>query len=83
MHPQAGLLFVDFDGGGLMQLSVDTEIHWDGADVEAFAGAQRVLRHRVRAVRRFEGAVALRWRHAQRSPFLQATGRWPGRGPWP
>jgi len=78
VHPRAGLLFVDFDGGGLMQLSVDTEIHWDGPDVAAFAGAQRVLRHRVRAMRRFGGAVALRWGGAQRSPFLQGTGCWPG-----
>ena len=26
VHPRAGLLFVDFDGASLLQLSVDTEI---------------------------------------------------------
>ena len=76
LHPRAGLLFVDFAGQSLMQLSVDTEILWSGAEVAAFAGAQRVLRHRVRAMRRIDGASALRWSAAQRSPFLQATGSW-------
>ena len=76
LHPRAGLLFVDFAGGGLMQLSVDTEIVWEGPEVAAFAGAQRVLRHRVRAMLRIEGTTALRWGPAQRSPFLQATGSW-------
>jgi len=76
LNPRAGLLFVDFDGGGLLQLSVDTEILWQGRDVAGFAGAQRVLRHRVREAVRFDGAAALRWGAAQRSPFLQATGCW-------
>jgi len=76
VYPRAGLLFVDFAGGGLMQLSVDTEIVWDGPEVAAFAGALRVLRHRVRAMLRIEGAPVLRWGPAQRSPFLQASGSW-------
>lgn len=76
VHPRAGLLFVDFDGGSLMQLSVDTQVLWDNPEVAAFAGAQRLLRYRVRAMRRIEGIRALRWGPAQRSPFLQATGSW-------
>jgi hypothetical protein len=76
LHPRAGLLFVDFEGRSLMQLSVDTQIVWEGPAVAAFAGAQRVLRYRVRAMRRIEGVPALRWGPAQRSPFLQATGSW-------
>jgi predicted pyridoxine 5'-phosphate oxidase superfamily flavin-nucleotide-binding protein len=76
VYPRAGLLFVDFTGRSLMQLSVDTEIAWAGPDVAAFAGAQRVLRHRVREMLRIEGAQALRWGPAQHSPFLQATGSW-------
>jgi len=76
VYPRAGLLFVDFAGQSLMQLSVDTEIVWVGPEVAAYAGAQRVLRHRVREMLRIEGALALRWGPAQRSPFLQATGSW-------
>jgi uncharacterized protein len=78
VNPRAGLLFVDFAGQTLMQLSVDTEIVWSGAEVTAFAGAQRLLRHRVRAMRRIDGALPLRWSAAQRSPFLQTTGSWAG-----
>lgn len=76
LHPRAGLLFVDFAGQSLMQLSVDTEVIWSGAEVAAFSGAQRVLRHRVRAMRRIDGASVLHWSAAHRSPFLQATGSW-------
>jgi uncharacterized protein len=76
VYPRAGLLFVDFDGSSLLHLSVDTEIVWSGPDVAAFAGAQRVLRHRVREMLRIDRASALRWSPAQRSPFLQATGAW-------
>jgi predicted pyridoxine 5'-phosphate oxidase superfamily flavin-nucleotide-binding protein len=76
VHPRAGLLFVDFDGSMLLHLSVDTEIVWSGPDVAAFAGAQRVLRYRVREMLRIEGTHTLRWGEAQRSPFLQATGNW-------
>jgi hypothetical protein len=76
VYPRAGLLFVDFAKGSLMQLSVDTEVMWDGPEVAAFAGAQRVVRHRVRGMLRIEGALAVRWSAPQRSPFLQATGSW-------
>ena len=41
VYPRAGLLFIDFAGQSLMQLSVDTEIVWTGPDVAAFTGAQR------------------------------------------
>jgi predicted pyridoxine 5'-phosphate oxidase superfamily flavin-nucleotide-binding protein len=76
VHPRAGLLFVDFATPALVQLSVDSEIVSAGPDVAAFAGALRVLRHRVRHMRRFEGLPALTWGAAQLSPFLQATGHW-------
>ena len=76
LHPRAGLLFVDFDGDSLLQLSVDTEIVWSGPQVAAFAGAQRLVRYRVREVQRVDGTTGLRWGAAQRSPFLQGTGSW-------
>jgi len=76
LYPHAGLLFIDSENGSLMQLSVDTEIVWDGPELAAFAGAQRLLRYRVREMLRVDGATGLRWGAAQRSPFLQATGSW-------
>ena len=77
INPRAGLLFIDFGSGDLLYLAVDSEIIWEGAEVEAFTGAQRLLRFRVRHARRVEASLPLRWSNAELSPFLAATGAWP------
>jgi predicted pyridoxine 5'-phosphate oxidase superfamily flavin-nucleotide-binding protein len=35
-HPRAGLLFIDFPSGDLLHLAADTEIIWDGREVERY-----------------------------------------------
>lgn len=75
-HPRAGLLFVDFDTGELLHLSATAEIVTDGPEVEAFEGAERLMRfHVTRALRR-PAALPLRWGEAALSPHLAGTGRW-------
>jgi predicted pyridoxine 5'-phosphate oxidase superfamily flavin-nucleotide-binding protein len=74
--PRAGLLFVDFDSGDLLHLAVEGEIIWDGPLVEAFEGAERLLRFRVREVVRNSGALPLRWSVAQPAAQLARTGDW-------
>ena len=59
--PRAGLLFVDFVNGDLVYLAADAEIVWDGAELADFAGAERLLRLRVREVRRSPGVLPFRW----------------------
>lgn len=76
VHPKAGLLFIDFDSGDLLYVAVSAEIIWSGAEVEAFAGAQRLLRCKVLAMKRLEAALPLHWGGAQLSPVLEATGDW-------
>jgi predicted pyridoxine 5'-phosphate oxidase superfamily flavin-nucleotide-binding protein len=76
LDPRAGLLFIDFEAGALLYLAVHAEIIWEGAEVDAFEGAERLLRLRVREARRVEGSLPLRWGEAQRSPFLESTGEW-------
>jgi uncharacterized protein len=76
VNPRAGLLFIDFETGGLLYLAVTAEIIWDGPELNAFAGAQRLLRFQVQAMRRLEAALPLRWGRAALSPVLQATGQW-------
>ncbi len=49
VNAAAGLLLVDYAGGGLLHLSADAEIVWDGASLAAWPGAQRLVRLRVRA----------------------------------
>ena len=77
VNPKAGLLFIDFDSGDLLYLACDAEIIWDAKEIEAFEGAQRLLRFHVREAKRVEASLPLRWGEAQLSPFLQRTGAWP------
>ena len=76
VNPRAGLLFIDFETGDLLYLTVDAEIIWDGRDVDAFDGAERLLRFKVREARRVERSLPLRWSEARLSPFLLRTGSW-------
>jgi len=41
---RAGLLFLDFEGGDLVYVAARAEIIWDGPEVRAFAGAERLVR---------------------------------------
>jgi predicted pyridoxine 5'-phosphate oxidase superfamily flavin-nucleotide-binding protein len=44
LHPWAGLLFVDWQEGHLLSLSVAAQLEWDGPALQDFEGAQRLLR---------------------------------------
>jgi predicted pyridoxine 5'-phosphate oxidase superfamily flavin-nucleotide-binding protein len=70
LHPRAGLLFVDFDSGDLLGLTTATEIVWDGPAVEAFAGAQRLLRFRIAHGWYAAQVLPLRWSAPEYSPHL-------------
>lgn len=48
--PRAGVLLVDFESGGTLQLSGRAEIIWSGAELSAFPGAQRLVEFSVDAV---------------------------------
>jgi uncharacterized protein len=71
INPKAGLLFIDFETGDLLYLACDAEIVWDAAEINAFEGAERLLRFHVREVRRVEASLPLRWGEATLSPFLE------------
>ncbi|MBT2321926.1 pyridoxamine 5'-phosphate oxidase family protein [Variovorax paradoxus] len=77
VNPVAGLLFVDFETGDLLQLFVKAQIVWDGPEVDAFAGAERLLRMQVVAAQHAPAALPLRFGPAAVSPYLETTGRWP------
>jgi predicted pyridoxine 5'-phosphate oxidase superfamily flavin-nucleotide-binding protein len=76
VNPRAGLLFVDFDNGDLLYVAVTAEIIWDGPEVDAFAGAQRLMRFKVQSMRLVESSLPLRWGEAELSPASEATGAW-------
>jgi predicted pyridoxine 5'-phosphate oxidase superfamily flavin-nucleotide-binding protein len=72
VNPSAGLLFLDFERGGTLQLTGDARIVWDARRAARFAGAERVVEFRVEEVVETRGAVPLRWRFEGYSPFNPA-----------
>ena len=76
LNPRAGMLIIDFNSGAALSLTGEAEIIWQGAEVAAFAGAERLLRFRVTAGFLIGGAVLPRWSAAQPAPQLATTGSW-------
>lgn len=84
LNPRAGLVFVDFETGGLLQMTGDAGLLPDSQELAAFEGAERLWRFRPRRVVRRAGALPLRWaaREDGMSPASARTGVW-GQGPAP
>ncbi|MCW3480326.1 pyridoxamine 5'-phosphate oxidase family protein [Neisseriaceae bacterium JH1-16] len=76
LEPRAGLLFPDFATGELLYLAGRGEVLWDGEELRAFAGAERLVRFRIERVLRLVGRLPLRWQLEDASPMLAATGDW-------
>ena len=76
VNPQAGFLFADFESGDLVYLSGTAEIVWNGQDVAAFAGAERLIRFQADMVIRVEASLPLRFTFGEYSPMLEHTGSW-------
>ena len=77
VNPRAGLLFIDFKTGDVLHVAVRAEVMWEGAELAAFEGAERLLRMQVVSVLYRPTALPLRWGRAELSPFLADTGNWP------
>ncbi len=76
LNPRAGLLFVDFDQGDLLYLTGTATVIWEGPEVEAYAGAERLLRFKLEQGYHAAGSLPLRWSGPEFSPFLEPTGGW-------
>lgn len=74
LQPRAGLVVPDFASGDLLHLAGHADIVWQGPQVEALAGAQRLVRLRVHEARLRPAALPLRWRLLERSPALPGPG---------
>lgn len=61
VNPAAGLTFVDFDSGGLLQMSGRVEVMVDSEDVAGFQGAERLWRFFPEVIVRREQALPMRW----------------------
>lgn len=76
VDPRAGLLFADFESGDLLQLAGTAETLWDGPDLAAFRGAERLVRFVPTSVILRRGALPVRFAPQEASPVLVATGTW-------
>ncbi|MBB1257800.1 pyridoxamine 5'-phosphate oxidase family protein [Streptomyces alkaliterrae] len=66
--PAAGLLFLDWSTGGVLQLSGEAVIDWSPERAAEFPGARRVVDFRVTDVRETANGSPLRWGAPEMSP---------------
>ena len=69
-NPRSGLLFIDFDGGDVLQLTGEAEVLWDAAHTMRFPGAERVVAFRVEEVLHIERALPHAWQFKDYSPVF-------------
>jgi len=67
-NPACGLLFPDFETGGILQLSGSADIIRDSARAASFPGAERIIEFRVQRVIETGNATSLRWSFIDYSP---------------
>lgn len=78
LNPRAGLLFIDFQTGDLLQMSGSAEVLLDDPEIAEFQGAERLWRFKPQQVVYRQGAIPLRWvDHSEGvSPNSLMTGSW-------
>lgn len=78
LNGKAGLVFVDYASGDMLQITGDAEVVLESPEIAAFQGAERLWKFRPRRIVRRLGALALRWsfREDGWSPSSLMTGDW-------
>jgi ferredoxin-NADP reductase/predicted pyridoxine 5'-phosphate oxidase superfamily flavin-nucleotide-binding protein len=76
VNPRAGLLFVDFTSGDVLQLAGRAEIILDSPLIKAFEGAERLWTFDVEQVVLRPAAASLRWTFEEYAPTSLMTGTW-------
>ncbi|MGE8498884.1 MAG: pyridoxamine 5'-phosphate oxidase family protein [Pseudomonas sp.] len=74
--PQAGLLFIDFTTGDVLQITGRTELILDSPMIAAFEGAERLWTLDVEQVVLRPAGVSLRWDFHDYAPTSLMTGTW-------
>ena len=68
-NPKAGLLFYDFEGNRLLQLTGQAKIVWDEAQIAHHAGAERLVVFDTEQVIETKNALPFLWTFQSFSPF--------------
>lgn len=83
LNPHAGLLFIDFSNGQILQVQGRAEVDISGTAVVDFRGAERVWKVKPSGIyQSVAQAIQLQFRELPDglSPFLLDTGQWGGAG---
>ena len=75
-NPKAGLLFIDFETGDVLQLTGDVEMIWDKEPFRHLKGAERGWRFTLKEGLLLEKALPLKWEGGEPSLNSQLTGTW-------
>lgn len=77
VNPKAGLLFIDFATGDILQLTGTVELLWDiTPEIAEFEGAERAWRFHLTKGHRLIGGSPLAFVDGAPSPRSLQTGRW-------
>jgi uncharacterized protein len=78
LNGKAGLVFIDYESGDMLQMTGDAAVVLESPEIAAFQGAERLWTFRPRRILRRPGALALRWsfREDGWSPSSLLTGDW-------
>ncbi|TCR65487.1 pyridoxamine 5'-phosphate oxidase family protein [Bosea sp. BK604] len=78
LNGRAGLTFVDFASGDMLQMTGRAEVILDSPDVDSFQGAERFWTFKAEKLVRRRGVLAVRWtaREDGKSPYAVMTGDW-------
>jgi predicted pyridoxine 5'-phosphate oxidase superfamily flavin-nucleotide-binding protein len=75
-EPRAGLLFLDFASGDVLQLQGTVEIDWSERAALLLEGAERLWHFRFARGWRRRAAIPLSWSFLDYSPVTLGTGSW-------
>ncbi|AJQ50919.1 MULTISPECIES: pyridoxamine 5'-phosphate oxidase family protein [Pseudomonas] len=76
VNPRAGLLFIDFSNGNVLQLCGRAEVLLDSPAIPDFEGAERLWTLEVEQIVWRPAAVSLRWAFKEYAPTSLMTGTW-------
>lgn len=72
VNPHAGLLFVNFEQGHILQLTGTSKIIWEQEQLSQIAGAQRLIEFTIKQVLETQSATPFRWQFGEYSPAIPA-----------
>ena len=77
VNPKAGLVFIDFENGDIVQLTGAARLLWEPTpETSTFEGAQRAWQFELHSGVRLREASPLTWQFGEYSPRTLATGDW-------